>query len=556
MNCKPDEVQATCFDKPGLAILLSGIVCLATVGLAGAEQARMPLLMPDDFGELCAVSWRVELGVLDKNNPLIEGDMPWDAGGVMSHGTVLRDPIDGLWKAWLVCTPPEEMMESSLASLPSALVEWLATVAPEETKGVSSFNHFHRRVCYFQSTDGVHWTRPKLSNSSFGDHDQTNIVFGGPDGIAQYASVIVDPANREWPYEMFVLFPNMSRALGGEAPSGLCRYRSRDGKQWQRVGGPIKGPFTSDVCYVYRGENGGYVGYFRLVRHEDKSGHVPPYEGNPARTNYRVFSPDGEHWTDTEIIMKRDERDHRDTQYMECVPHKVKGGYLGMVTMYHPITQTLDLRLAASRDGRKWWFPDRRPCLANPPLGDYGGGMIWQCKDLIVQDNTLYVYYSGSEGIHRAIWDTRARGLKQVGLESVITEGSGILPFNGALCRAGWRFDRMYALASSVGGPTIGTAVTKPQELKGKQLRVNLVTRPPKKSTEPEFDEGYMQVELLDSQGEPMAGFTREDCALLRGDHQALQVKWTGGDRCPDEAKKARFYLKRAFLYGFEFSLP
>ena len=29
--------------------------------------------------------------------------------------------------------------------------------------------------------------------------------------------------------------------------------------------------------------------------------------------------------------------------------------------------------------------------------------------------------------------------------------------------------------------------------------------------------------------------------------------KWTGGDKAPPNARKAKFYLKRAFLYGFEF---
>ena len=41
------------------------------------------------------------------------------------------------------------------------------------------------------------------------------------------------------------------------------------------------------------------------------------------------------------------------------------GGYVALVTMYLPLTQTLNVRLAASRDGRRWWFPDRRPCLDN-----------------------------------------------------------------------------------------------------------------------------------------------------------------------------------------------
>jgi hypothetical protein len=111
--------------------------------------------------------------------------------------------------------------------------------------------------------------------------------------------------------------------------------------------------------------------------------------------------------------------------------------------------------------------------------------------------------------------------------------------------------DRLYALISAAGGPTLGTAVTRSRPLGGRRLVVNLVTRPPKKGHG--LDEGYLQVELLDGQGKPLAGFTRGDCPLLRGDHAALSVKWKRGAAAPAAARKARFYLKRAFLYGFDF---
>jgi len=248
-----------------------------------------------------------------------------------------------------------------------------------------------------------------------------------------------------------------------------------------------------------------------------------------------------------------DERDHRDTQYQECVPLKVDGGFLGMITMYHPITQTLNLRMAASRDGRHWWFPDRVACLDNAPLGDYGGGMIWQSQNLIVQGKMLYVYYGGTEGIHRQISETRAPSTRIGPMETVTEQPGYFIPFNSALCRAAWRVDRMYALVSSAGGPTIGTAVTTPRELGGASMWVNLRTRPPKKSARPEVDSGYLLVELLDKDGKPLPGFTQADCAPLKGDHAAIQVRWAGGDKAPKSAQKAKLYLKRALLYGFEF---
>lgn len=516
------------------AILGPILVLSCVITAAGAEPTRMPLMMPDDFDELHAVAWRVELATPDRQNPLLEGEMPWDAGGVMSHGTVLRDPLDGLWKAWLVCTPAEETLDE-----------------------VATRNHYFRRLCYFESNDGMRWRRPQLPNSSFGEYEATNIVFDDTDsGGTQYASVIVSPEQRDWPYEMFVY----RQMYGRPKPrhTHLHHYRSRDGKAWELIHGPIKGPMTSDVCFVYSDGRGGYVSYYRLGAEDDADAHLPVYESRGPRTRqlFRAVSPDGKEWLDSEKIIKRDDRDHRDTQYMELVPHQVPGGYLGVVSIYRPITQTLNLRVAASRDGRSWWFPDRRPCLDNAALGDYGGGMIWQSRNLIVEGNALYVYYGASEGIHRPIFDTRAKEHVQVGLDRIINYPAGFYPFNSALCRASWRFDRLYALVPAAGGPTLGIAVTKPQELEGKRLRVNLVTRPPKRASRPGLDEGYLQVELLDAGGKPLPGFTRDDCPPLRGDHAALKVQWTGGDQAPERASQARFYLKRAFLYGFAFRLP
>ena len=168
---------------------------------------------------------------------------------------------------------------------------------------------------------------------------------------------------------------------------------------------------------------------------------------------------------------------------------------------------------------------DRVPCLDNPPLGDYGGGMIWQSKNLIVQDGKLYVYYGATEGPHRQISETKAPSV-QVGLETTINHGGHFLPFNAALCRAAWPLGRLYALIASAGGPTVGTATTKPKKLAGRSLWLNMHARPAKKAATPGFDEGYLQVELLDDAGKPLPGFTREDCTALHGDHDAVQVSW------------------------------
>ena len=93
-------------------------------------QPLLPFMMPSDFDNLDMVAWRVEQGDLDPSNPLLEPEMPWDVGGIFAHGTVLRDPIDRVWKAWQISTP----LSSPLSP--------------------STWTH-DRRVTYLESQDGV-----------------------------------------------------------------------------------------------------------------------------------------------------------------------------------------------------------------------------------------------------------------------------------------------------------------------------------------------------------------------------------------------------------------
>src|ERR1051326_5877255 len=96
-----------------LAVSQFLVALVVSPGLAGEPDRRLPLLMPDDFAELPLCGWRVETGTPDPHNPLIEGEMPWDRGGVGIHGSVFQDPIARRWRAYLVCTPAEREAENT-----------------------------------------------------------------------------------------------------------------------------------------------------------------------------------------------------------------------------------------------------------------------------------------------------------------------------------------------------------------------------------------------------------------------------------------------------------
>ncbi len=122
-----------------------------------------------------------------------------------------------------------------------------------------------------------------------------------------------------------------------------------------------------------------------------------------------------------------------------------------------------------------------------------------------------------------------------------ISRQSSSLPDHGALCRATWTTDRLWALAPAIGGPHVGTATTKRRDLGEQHVKVNIVTKP----------RGELRLELLDASGNVLDGFSRDDCQPVSGDHHAALVEWTSGSRMPEKASRIRFCLKRAFLYGF-----
>ncbi|MYD94465.1 MAG: hypothetical protein F4Y02_12415, partial [Chloroflexi bacterium] len=108
----------------------------------------LSMILDDDIAERDNFGWRVEPASPDPANPLIEPEMPWDQGAVFAHGTFLKDPIDGLWKGWHVCTPSEGRNFEA-----------------------------YRRLCYSVSEDGVNWTRPELDLNSYEGQPQTTNNF-------------------------------------------------------------------------------------------------------------------------------------------------------------------------------------------------------------------------------------------------------------------------------------------------------------------------------------------------------------------------------------------
>ncbi len=479
-----------------------------------------PIIFDDDFVEHHKVAWRIEQAVEDPNNPLLEPKFPWDDAVVgCGHGTVLKDPLDGKFKAW---TP--------------SISEDL-----NYTRGQTQF-----RLTYLESDDGAAWRRPELDICSFEGYPKTNILMDfASGGRATYASVFIDPQeNEEEPYEMFAFrdagFRNKNLCVEGfrQTPArdlrdayrkhyGLYRYRSNDGLHWRGVEGPIALK-SGDTCYIHRDPEIGYVAH-----HKDGipalGGGFVPYDvaSGEIRVNFRRTSSDGTSWTDRQILMTPDWQDHQADQIMEVGRYRYRDGFIGLTAIYHAASQTMNLQFAASKDGIRWWrMLPRVPCLPSRPLGEYGGGMVWPTRTLIEHEGRLYIYYGALDGLHGDVY----------------LRDQSTLHFHGAWCRASWETGRLWAAISSEGGMCPGYLTTQASDVKGKQLFVNAKTRPG----------GKIEVELLDESRKNLSGFDREDCRAFAGDSKSAHITWKGGQSVPRDGVQARIWITRGYLYGFE----
>ena len=491
----------------------------------------LAMILEDDIAEQEQVGWRLESGILDSNNPMIEPKYPWDSGATFSHGTFALDPIDGLWKAWYISTP----------------------------MGVEEFES-SRRLTYATSEDGVNWTRPELDLCPQPDYPRTNILFDlDSGGLSMYPSVFIDPeAEAERRYEMLVMrspgrpegrgepfVPGIPRLPGATShPFGTYRYFSSDGIHWNPVEGPLletmlpgqrmtlpySNPFaSSDNAWYYRDEDGVYLLYQKVCENLNPGARVP-YDINftyGRRVIARRTSADGSQWSPLEVILQPDWQDPQDLQFMELCPAPVRGGYLGILPCYNVLNQTIDIQLAGSADGRIWHRPVRLPAIPVAPLGDYGGGMIWPTHHLIESDDRHYLYYGALEGLH---------GDRTASHPTLWT-------FHGAICRASWEVNRYWAAVSGAGGNWTATLTTHPLDVGGRRLVLNAAT-----ST---VSAGSLEVELCGPEGKPIPGFSRSDYVPWHGDSKEQGVRWSGGDTCPRDGVAARFYIQRARLYGF-----
>lgn len=364
---------------------------------------------------------------------------------------------------------------------------------------------------YAESSDGVRWEKPELGLVDFQGSKRNNILFLDPNerprGTPVYW-VVKDYAAADTG-RRFKMMLNRWDFRGRGVGIGY----SPDGIHWEftpyvnRLGG-----FDTHNLFFWDDRIGLFVGYFRT--------HV-----RGKRSIGRGTSPDAFHWSAPVTVHTLDEQDPPAWQIYGPGIFKysrARDVYVMYGEGYESETEIFRGQLGLSRDGIHW-KRFREGYFADTSAGTWDAGSVRPVPAEAVVDGRMAVFYTGSD---HSLHDREG------------TRGVGLATYQqGAF--AGWR-------ARSEGTLTTRLLLAKDRE---PGLLLNA-----------EAEGGEIRAELLDARGQPIAGYTREECRPLTGNGHQQKVAWEGGESlAPVVAQGAfsiRLYLQEATIYGLRVVPP
>ena len=382
---------------------------------------------------------------------------------------------------------------------------------------------------YYESTDGLHWSKPAVGQLKYDGWPENNYVFAIFQGQTCRTDCVVYDAASPDPLQRYkTVSPSVfSPGRGGFAASP-------DGIHWTEVSSP--GIFSADEWNLTLDEKEHL--FLHYVKRSSKHG----------RAIWLSVSKDFRTWSIPELIFQADDLDQElgirrikariadptmqkhvyndpndynvDVYHMS--PFRYESRYLGTPAMYHSTGQnTVNntdgfhvIELASSRNLRNWTRQgDRKAFIPPSPIGGgaYDTVQLLGPASAVVRGDELWLYYTGLS--------SRGPEYKQRG---------------GAICLAVLRRDGFVSLDA---GETEGTVLTNPFTPPDGKLFVNV-----------DAFKGELRIEALDTNGEVLAASAPIKGDLLRG-----KVEWQEGDitDLKGKAVSLRFTLRNASLYSY-----
>jgi hypothetical protein len=373
-------------------------------------------------------------------------------------------------------------------------------------------------TCLATSIDGVAWTRPSfdvvkgtnITNSDARDSSTVWIDPGDP-----------DPRRR---YKMSIWYDG-----------ALVLYVSPDGIHWNKLGttGPVNdrstfffNPFRKKWVFSLRGiqyPGGGHNSRSRLYWESSAFGATGTWDGYEPVSWVRADNHDP---------VRKGVTLPAELYNLDCAGYE--SVMLGVFSIwrgeYEFREKINDITVGFSRNGFHWTRDDRTPfATVSETPGSWNWANVQSAGGgcLIVGDK-LHFYVSGRQGEP----GTNRPGVCSTGLATLRRDGFASMD---------WRKEDRRPRLVPAGGLQGGYLTTRPITFTGGHLFVNTDVV------------GELRVEVLDTGGQPIAPFTRENCRPVRGDSTRAALSWNSGSlaQLSGRTVKLRFWLEQGRLYAF-----
>lgn len=394
-------------------------------------------------------------------------------------------------------------------------------------------------VGYAESTDGIHWHKPRLGLVQFQGSEETNLVVSAfqPEKFAgvhcHNPSVILRPDDPQ-PERRYALY-----GFDGASRGPRVAF-SPDGLRWSYEKAADAGAArlleSSDVVSFFSDPYGARYGCTWKTRNRR------------GRAVGMAVSSDGQQWQKVfqGPVFAADDHDPDNTQVYGMPVFAYQGLYIGLPWIYaaryfrygaysveklHEAQQdsprTIDVQLAWSWDLVNWTRPlPRGVLIPRGPAGAWDSGMIVTARAPIVVGDELWFYYGGTDKVHDEPRVRAAIGLARLRLDGFCSLSSRDVP------------------PSDVASPAEGWLITRREPFRTPRVWINARTG----------REGHIVAEILDRRNRVVPGFSREECQAFSGDSVRHLLGWQTAQfpasrRDPDY--KIRFWLRDAELFSY-----
>jgi hypothetical protein len=391
-------------------------------------------------------------------------------------------------------------------------------------------------VCYAESKDGIHWTRPNLGLYNWEGSKDNNIIFlGSPE--AHNFSPFKD-TNPNCPPEQ------RYKAVGGTTASkGLWTFQSADGIHWKRLSKKAvvtKGAFDSHNTVFWDAEHKRYSMYVRFFSDGQFKG---------LRLIGESHSKDFINWSEPIGL------DYPGSPPQQMYTNQILPYYraphilLGFPTRYIAKPLTKHVEQLSPVDLRK------KLINLGQRLGtDLSDGVFMSSRDGLSFKRWDEAFLRpGPEAEHRWIYGDNYSSYGLFETKSAIPGIPNEISMHydeGAwrdeihqVRRYTIRLDGFVSLNAPYAG---GTMTTKPLIFSGSKLSLNYATSAA----------GTLKVEIQNIDGSPIPGFSLKDSTELFGDSTKQVMSWKNrSDVSSLSGKPIRlhFELKDGDLYSFQF---